>query len=102
VPYTFFNGPSDPVAAPERAVELQEYLTSFAIHGVLSSKSAAEFPTYGIGVLKIEDAGYSVVRDSTANERNTWWQKTLCMLSSIPTTIFASLIVLMKGLSLLT
>ena len=48
-------GPSDLVPAPERAVELQEYLTSFAIHGVLSSKSAAEFPTYGIGVLKIED-----------------------------------------------
>ncbi|KEF62257.1 uncharacterized protein A1O9_00229 [Exophiala aquamarina CBS 119918] len=78
VPYTFFNGASSRVPAPGRALELQEYLTTFAIHGVPSSGRATEFPTYGTGVLKIQDDGYSVVADSTANERNTWWQKTLC------------------------
>lgn len=80
VPYTFFNGPSSLVPAPERALELQEYLTSFAIKGVPSSRQATGFPTYRTGVLKIRDDGYSIVTDSTANERNTWWQKTLCKL----------------------
>jgi len=80
VPYTFFNGPSSLVSAPERALELQGPLTSFAIHGVplASSRRDIVFPSYAAGVLKIQADGYSVVADSTANDRNTSWQKTLC------------------------
>ena len=78
VPYTFFNGPSTSVEAPDKALDLQELLTSFAMHGVPTAKNVSSFPRYQTGVLRISDDGYSVVRDSTENERNHWWQKTLC------------------------
>lgn len=78
VPYTFYNGPSSSVAAEDKAMDLQDILTSFARTGVPTAKHVAVFPTYETGVLRIGDEGYSIVADSTANDRNSWWQKTLC------------------------
>lgn len=76
VPYTrtIFNGPSNLVPTPERAVELQECLISFAIRGVPSWKCASEFPMYG------------VVTDSTANKRIPGGRRCYVTFNSIPTT----------------
>jgi len=79
VVYTFFNGPNPAVVNPQIAVALQEYLTSFAIHGVPSGPGIPLFPMYGANATEINLGATTIaeMRDPTANERCKWWQKAL-------------------------
>ncbi|MCJ1421245.1 hypothetical protein MMC32_007607 [Xylographa parallela] len=79
VPYTFFNGPSTAVINDVIAVALQEYLTSFAIHGVPSGPGIPVFPLYEADaeVLNLNATSIFDIMDPNANARCLWWQKAL-------------------------
>ncbi|MCJ1395754.1 hypothetical protein MMC18_008640 [Xylographa bjoerkii] len=79
VPYTFFNGPNTAVMNDTIAVALQEYLTSFAIHGVPSGPGIPVFPLYEADaeVLNLNATSIFDIMDPNANARCLWWQKAL-------------------------
>ena len=83
--YTFYNGPNSSEASsfeiPNQSIAeaLQKYIVSFTATGVPSSKNLPVFPQWGNdkNLLDLNVTGINVVKDSTANSRCAWWQKSL-------------------------
>ena len=79
VPYTFYTGPNPAVANATVAAALQDYITSFAMHGAPSGAGMPAFPLYepDSKILNLNISSIEVIKDPTANERCVWWQKAL-------------------------
>ena len=81
--YTFYNGvgSGDPLNVINQtiAVAMQEFITSFAKGGVPEADGIIKFNMYGpdANVLKLNITGVEEVRESNANERCSWWQKSI-------------------------
>ena len=89
IAYTYYNGNGSAtagsggislgVSAPQIAIAMQEYITSFAMTGNPNEKGVPFFPIFGqnatIQVLSV--TGIAAARDPTANYRCDWWQKGL-------------------------
>ncbi|KAB2578069.1 Carboxylesterase patB [Lasiodiplodia theobromae] len=89
VPYTYYN-PDTPqtdggsslafAGAVNETVAfvLQDYITSFATHGIPESAvdGLPEFPVYGkeASAVRLTESGINVTKDEVANERCRWWQ----------------------------
>lgn len=74
---TFYNG-GDGVPSVPVALDLQRYITNFALTGNPNSPQAPYFPQYGQNnsVLILNTTIYTAV-DADANARCNWWQKAL-------------------------
>ncbi|KAL3426049.1 carboxylesterase family protein [Phlyctema vagabunda] len=78
IPYTFYNGAAAINATVART--LQGYITSFAQTGDPNFAGAPSFPRYGANATTLDidlSSSGTLVRDSVANDRCTWWQKGL-------------------------
>ncbi|KAF2148643.1 carboxylesterase family protein-like protein [Myriangium duriaei CBS 260.36] len=82
-PYTYYSGSGQPgprVTAPRIALELQEYITSFAETGTPNGHSGVPlFKMYGedAQVLDLQVSGVSETLDPSANKRCRYWQSAL-------------------------
>lgn len=77
--FTFYNGDAKAPSA-SIAFTLQDYITSFAMKGNPNEPGVPFFPLYGANATttNIATTGLgSQVRDTTANSRCDWWQKSL-------------------------
>ena len=74
--YTYYNGPSSSVIAPEIALALQRYITDFAETGKPNGPGVPYFMMYGENatVQDLNITGISEVMDPAANQRCNWWQ----------------------------
>ncbi|POR37838.1 Carboxylic ester hydrolase [Tolypocladium paradoxum] len=79
VPYTFYNGPSESVSNDTIALALQNYILSFAINGQPNNNASTRMPIYGEEnfILDLNVTGISIIGDPNANDRCSWWQKSL-------------------------
>jgi len=81
VPYTYYDGGALPSRGFNRtvAIALQRFITSFAEQGRPEAEGIHQFNMYGpdAAVLKLNISGIDEVRDSNANARCSWWQKSL-------------------------
>ena len=84
VPYTYYTGgalSASPLGVVNRtvAIALQKYITSFAENGVPAADGVPMFDVYGpnASVLDLNVTDIMEVRDSNANARCAWWQKSL-------------------------
>lgn len=82
IAYTFYNGQGTNITAgliAPVALELQGYLTNFAMHGDPNGQGLPSFPKYGPNAM-INGIGWNETtqqRDDAANPRCAWWQKGL-------------------------
>lgn len=82
VPYTFYDdsGLSSSVRNASIAHVLQEFITSFAMHGSPSSSTwGHSIPQYGpeANIVNLNLTSITVQKDDTSNPRCLWWQKGL-------------------------
>ncbi|TKX25031.1 hypothetical protein C1H76_2741 [Elsinoe australis] len=82
VPYSYYTGegaPTTSVIAPNVALALQEYITSFAQDGNPNEPGVPFFNLYGddAGVQVLNITGITEMRDPAANRRCNYWQKAL-------------------------
>lgn len=84
VAYTYFPGgaaSASPTGVRNTtvAIALQEFIASFAETGRPEADGVRQFDMYGpiASVLKLNVSGIDEVRDSNANNRCAWWQKSL-------------------------
>ena len=88
--YTFYNGPYDASANTASfnatvATALQDYITSFAMHGIPTTdiEEVPVFTIYGKGaaILDLNSTGISEMTDPMANDRCRWWQLGLYVMN---------------------
>ena len=84
IPYTYYTGgavSNSPLGVMNStiAIALQKYITSFAENGKPAAEGVPLFKMYGpdASVLDLNVTGIMEVRDSNANARCAWWQKSL-------------------------
>jgi len=77
IAYTYYNGA--PILAPQIALALQEYITSFAMTGSPNEAGVPYFNLYGQNatIQDLNITGISEIIDPTANARCNFWQKAL-------------------------
>ena len=81
VPYTFYNGPNPAVhnGTEYLAIDLQTYLTTFAMTGSPNRAGVVSIPLFGDSenILDINTTGLKPINDPQANVRCEWLQKAL-------------------------
>ncbi|GAM87510.1 hypothetical protein ANO11243_055360 [Dothideomycetidae sp. 11243] len=81
IPYTYYtgNGSAGSIAAPSVALEMQDYITSFAQHGMPNEDGVPVFNMYGPNaqVQVLQASGVSQMMDPAANKRCNYWRSAI-------------------------